>query len=145
VTASWPGALADGVLINESQGVLQFGPNPGTARVSVSGAPYANLEVQVGNGPLVPVQATVDSGGVYGTIPSSVVGNTQLSGNLPAGTVVSVYTADGQTLLYSYTTTTTNSPTITSGDVMNTGYTPFAQQAVYIATSPSGVGTTTFD
>jgi hypothetical protein len=142
VTASLPGALADGVLINESQGVLVFGPNPLSARVSVSGAPYANLEVQVGNGPLVPVQATLDSGGVYGSIPSSVIGNTQ---NLPTGTVVSVYTADGQTLLYSYTTTATNTPTITSGGVMNTGYVPFAQQPVYIANSPSGVGTTTFD
>jgi hypothetical protein len=142
VTASLPGDLGDGVLINESAGVLQFGPNPLTTRVSVSGAPYANLEVQIGNGPLEPVKVTLDSGGVYGTIPSSVIGNSQLSGNLPAGTVVSVYTGDGQTLLYSYTTTATNTPTITSGNVMNTGYVPFAQQPVYIANSTSGIGTT---
>src|SRR5262249_51911890 len=82
VIASLPGDLADGVLINESQGVLQFGPNPLTTRVSVSGAPYAHLEVQVGNGPLEPVTVTMDSGGVYGTIPSSIIGNTQRSGNL---------------------------------------------------------------
>jgi hypothetical protein len=145
VTASLPGDLSDGVLIDESQGVLQFGPNPLTTRVSVSGAPYANLEVQVGNGPLEPVKVAIDSGGVYGTIPSSVIGNSQRSGHLPAGTLVSVYTGDGQTLLYSYTTTATNTPTITSGDVMNTGYVPFAQQPVYVENRPSGIGTTSLD
>jgi len=149
VISALPGDLSEGVLINESQGLLEFGPNPLTALVSVSGAPNASLMVQVGNGPLESVPAVIDSGGVYGTIPSSVIGNSQLSGTtLPAGTTISVYTSDGQTLLYSYTTDGTNSPTVisgTSGDVMNTGNVPFAQQPVYISYSPTGIGTTTFD
>src|SRR5262249_35877019 len=97
VTAALPGDLSDGVLINESQGVLEFGPNPLPTGASVSGAPYADLEVQVGNGPLEPVRAAIDSGGVYGTIPSSVIGNSRRSGTLPPGKTISVYTADGQT------------------------------------------------
>jgi hypothetical protein len=60
--------------------------------------------------------------------------------------VISVYTGDGQTLLYSYTTTGTNTPMVVSGNVMDTGYTPFAQGPVYIAYSGSGgSGTTVFD
>ena len=109
----------------------------------LAGAPYTSLKVQVGNGPLESVTAAIDSGGVYGTIPSSVIGGSQLSGGLPAGTVISVYTGDGQTLLYSYTTDATNTPTVTSDDVLNTGYEPFAQGPVYIAYS--GIGTTIFD
>lgn len=141
--AALPGDLSDGVLIDEQHGVLEFGPNPLPARVSVAGAPNTSLKVQVGDGPLESVTAAIDSGGVYGTIPSSVIGGSQLSGGLPAGTVISVYTDDGQTLLYSYTIDATNSPTVTSDDVLNTGNEPFAQGPVYIAYS--GNGTTIFD
>ncbi len=84
-----------------------------------------------------------DSGGLYGTIPASVLGTGQTTGYVPAGTIISVYTPDGHTLLYSYTTTGTNSPYVT-GSRMETGYEPFAQQPVYIGYSPSGVGTQTF-
>ncbi len=87
----------------------------------------------------------IDSGGVYGTIPSSLLGTGQNSGIVPAGTTISVYTSDGQTLLYSYTTTATNGPSVTSGGIMNTGYIPFQQQPVYISYNPSAVGTTFFD
>ena len=140
VTNALPGDLSQGVLINESQGVLEFGPNPLSPGVSVTGAPISTLDVQVNNGPLQPVTGDIDSGGVYGTIPSSVIG----SGTVPPGTVISVYTSDGQ-LLYSYATNATDGPTVTSANVMDTGYIPFAQQPVYIGYSPSGVGTTTFD
>jgi PE-PGRS family protein with aspartyl peptidase-like domain/Big-like domain-containing protein len=144
VIAALPGELGSGVLLNESQDYLEFGPNPLPTRTSVAGAPYADLEVRVGNGSLESVLAAIDSGGVYGTIPSSVIGGSQLSGNLPAGTLISVYTADGQTLLYSYTTNATNSPTVTSGNgAMNTGYMAFAQGPVYIVSG--GSGTTIFD
>jgi hypothetical protein len=139
VIAALPGNLSDGVLIDEPDGVLEFGPNPLPARASVAGSPAASLMVQVNNGPLEPVAAIIDSGGVYGTIPSSV------TDDLPAGTVISVYSEDGQTLLYSYTIDGTNTPTVTSDDVFNTGYEAFAQQPVYVSYSPTGVGTTTFD
>jgi hypothetical protein len=145
VVTALPGLLNNGVLINESQGVLEFGPNPLPAGVSVTGAPITTVDVQINHGSLQNVPVMIDSGGLYGTIPSSVLGTGQVSGNVPSGTIISVYTSDGQTLLYSYTTTGTNSPAITSGGRMETGYEPFAQQPVYIGYSPSGVGVMTFD
>ncbi len=137
-----PGNFNQGVLINEQQGYLQFGPNPlPPTATSTTGAPVSNLEVSINGGQPVSVPGSfIDSGGVYGTIPSSAVGNT---GSLPVGTEITVYNSDGQQL-YSYTTTATNSPTVTSGGGMNTGFEPFSQYPVYISYSPSGVGTTIF-
>ncbi|WP_166436923.1 PecA family PE domain-processing aspartic protease [Mycobacterium marinum] len=143
-TTALPGQLDEGVLVNAPQGELQFGPNSLPSGISVPGAPITPLLVQVNGGPLQPITAVIDSGGVDGTIPSSVLGTGQVSGTVPAGTTISVYTSDGSTLLYSYTTTATNGPTVTSGTSMNTGYLPFGQQAIYISNSPSGVGTTIF-
>lgn len=145
VTTALPGELSQGVLINEPQHVLQFGANPLPPRVSVPGAPITTVDVQINGGPLQPVSAFIDSGGVYGAIPASVLGTGQLSGTVPPGTQISVYTSDGTTLLYSYTTSGTNSPAVTTGNVMNTGFMPFAQQPVYISYGPSGVGATVFD
>ena len=144
VTTALPGNLSQGVLFNEPQGYLRFGPNPLPGGASVFGAPFTGLDVSINNGPLQPVSGIIDSGGEVGYIPSSLV-NGQSSGSLPPGTAISVYGSDGQTLLYSYTTTAANSPTISSGDQMNTGNTPFAQGPVYISNSPSGTGTTIFD
>jgi PE family len=144
VTTALPGNLSQGVLLNEPQGYLQFGPNPLSAGAPVVGAPFTTLDVSINNGPLQPVSAVVDSGGERGYLPSSL-GIGQASGSVPAGTSISVYTSDGHTLLYSYTTTAASSPTITSGVQMNTGNTPFALGPVYISNSPSGDGTTIFD
>ena len=131
-----------GVLINEPQGYLQFAnTNPLPAYTSTDGAPVSFLKVSIDGGTPQNVPGSfIDSGGVYGTIPSSV------TGSLPAGTVITVYNNAG-TELYQYTTTATNSPTVTStsGDSMNTGFEPFAQGPVYTSYSPSGVGTTVFD
>ena len=60
---------------------------------------------------------------------------------MPAGTKITVYTSDG-TLLYSYTTTSTNGPAVTSGSVFNTGFTPYGLVPIYTGQGPSGVGTT---
>jgi hypothetical protein len=143
VITALPGQLNEGVLINEPEGYLQFGPNP-LPGITVSGAPVTTFDVRINGGPLQQVLASVDSGGEYGSIPSSILGTGQTSGRVPAGTTISVYTNDDLTLLYSYTTTATNSPLVLSGQ-MNTGYMPFTQGPVYISYSPSGVGTTTFD
>ncbi|MGH3968486.1 MAG: PecA family PE domain-processing aspartic protease [Mycobacterium sp.] len=117
-----PDPLSQGVLIDEPDKYLEFGPDPlTTGGVTVDGAPNATLEVSVGDGPKQTVDALIDSGGVYGGIPSSV------ASNLPAGPI-SVYTSDGQ-LLYTYTT----NPPVTSGDLMNTGYEPFSLYPVYIS------------
>ena len=65
-----PGDLSDGVLINETAGYLEFGPNPLTALASVDGVPNGDLEVSLGGAGhiAVPVNAQLDSGGIYGTI-----------------------------------------------------------------------------
>jgi hypothetical protein len=135
-----PSNLNQGVLINAPQGYLQFAnTNPLPAVSSVAGAPVGDLYVSVNGGQQVAVSGSyIDSGGVYGTIPSSV------AGSLPAGTVITVYNS-AHTELYSYTTTATNTPTVVSGDSMNTGFEPFSQGPVYISYSPSGTGTTYFD
>jgi hypothetical protein len=138
------GNLSQGVLINEKQGYLQFGPNPLPAVNSTSGAPASDLYVSVNGGSLQSVPGTyIDSGGVYGSIPSDLVGGGY---SVPAGTKITVYDGADQEL-YSYTTTATNSPSVTflSDDPMNTGFEPFSQGPVYIDYSPSGTGTTIFD
>jgi hypothetical protein len=141
-----PGELGDGVLLNESFGYLVLGPNPLPARVTLAGAPYTDVQVKVGKGSKTAVQAVIDSGGVTGTMLAWILTSGQTSGDLPAGTKISVYTADGSTLLYSYTTTAFNTPAVTSDDAMNTGYTPFQHGPVYIGLSdPSGDGTISFD
>src|SRR5262249_33234870 len=70
-----PGDLNQGVLFNEPQGYMQFGPNPLTPipNASVTGAPFGPLEVSVNGGPMVSVSGVIDSGGEVGTIPSSLV------------------------------------------------------------------------
>ena len=76
---------------------------------STTGAPVSDLKVSVNSGPQVPVNGSfIDSGGVDGTIPSSV------TGSLPPGTLITVYNSGG-TELYQYTTTATNTPTVVSG------------------------------
>jgi hypothetical protein len=139
-TMALPGNLGAGVLINESGGYLQFGPNPGIPIATLGGAPITTLNVQVGiGGPIHAVSSTIDSGGVQGTIPSSVIGNA------PPGTTILVYAPGDPVPLYEYTYQGSYSPTVTSGGLMNTGYLPFAQYPVYISYLPGGVGTTVFD
>ncbi|HEU4362462.1 MAG TPA: PecA family PE domain-processing aspartic protease, partial [Mycobacterium sp.] len=145
VIPALPGLLNQGVLINESRGVLQFGPNSLTPILSVPGAPITAAYVSIDNGPREPVYAMIDSGGVYGTIPSSAVTGARIGEQLPGGTNISVYTGDGHTLLYSYLTTATDGPWVVPAGVMNTGYIPFQQYPVYLSYSPSGFGTTIFD
>jgi hypothetical protein len=142
VIESLPGLLGAGLLLNKSMGYLVLGPNPLPVRVSVPNAPNTTLVVQINGEPMTSVDAIIDSGGVYGTMPSSVAG--QGSGFLPVGTRVAVYTADGATLLYTYTTTAPYTPGIVPvGSQMNTGYYPFEQGPVYI--DFDGTGSTSFD
>jgi hypothetical protein len=142
VVSALPGNFNEGVLINLPEGYLQFGPNP-LSGITLSGSPVTNLGVQINGGAIQQITALIDSGGEYGSMPASILGTGQTSGRLPAGTLISVYTTDLTTLLYSYTTTAINSPLVTAGQ-MNTGYMAFAGAPVYIGYSPLGVGTTTF-
>ena len=91
-----------GVLVDVPQNELIVdSTNPGTAIDTVSGAPIANLyETVTTNGVTTvgsAVSDDVDSGGVYGTIPSS------LASDVAPGSTITVYSSQGGTELYSYT------------------------------------------
>ncbi len=109
--------------------------NPGTAIATVSGAPIPTLYESVNNGTPIAVSSDVDSGGVYGTIPSSLVGN---AGSVPNGTLISVYDNSSGTgnPLYSYTTGTfsgqNNAPTVVSGTSIDSGVEPYLLDPIYI-------------
>lgn len=138
-----PGELGNGVLIYQDMGVMVFGPNPFPAWAEIPGAPNANVQIQVGNGPKQSALAIIDSGGVYGTLPIHLNGG---SSSVPSGTRISVYTSDGQTLLYTYTTQGIDSPTVVSSSSLhNTGNEPFDQFPIYIDYDPDDdIGRTVF-
>jgi hypothetical protein len=174
VTTALPGQLSQGVLINAPGGYLQFGANPLPAVASIPGSPITTLDVQINNGPLTSVTAAIDAGGLFGSVPSSLIGNSAVvpitADGLPVsfgqelapGTQISVFTSNGQTLLYQFTTTATQSPVVVPGqasstNLFNTGYVPFQDGPIYIANGPNtgspgipptftpNVGTTIFD
>ncbi len=135
-----PGGLGQGLQIDMKKETLTFGSNPGTQNFALSpGSPITTLYVQVGANAPIPVPSIVDSGGVLGTMPSSVIGG---AGSLPANTLIKVWADPGQTqLLYQYNTNT-YTPTVISSGLMNTGFLPFYDQPIYVSNSPGGVGTT---
>ncbi|MUL47278.1 hypothetical protein FZI85_21575 [Mycobacterium sp. CBMA293] len=141
VTTALPGDLKNGIYIDERAGELQFGANPLPARVTTSGSPNVIGSVTV-NGTNTPINLLIDSGGVTGTLPSTIAGS-----GLPDGTVVSVYDSSGN-LLYTYKTTSTNSPVATTdaynASLMNTGAQPFQTNSIYIGYDTAN-GTTVFD
>lgn len=112
VIPALPGLLNNGVLIDESRGG------------------------SINNGSPQPVSVNIDPGGLYGAVPSSLLAAAQGFGTVPAGTTISVYSSDNQTLLYSYTTTAANGPIVVSGRLMNTGHIPFLLSPVYIGYRP---------
>ncbi|MEO6793262.1 MAG: PecA family PE domain-processing aspartic protease [Mycobacterium sp.] len=149
-TADLPGNLGNGVLIHQTgkTGELVFGDNPYEGGTVINGAPWttpaSDLQVSINGADPVTVRAVIDSGGVYGTMPTSALagsGVTPVNGSLPGGTTIEVYTKDG-TPLYSYTVGSqageVRSPTVISSGGMNTGNWLFAQEPVYISYSPSG-------
>ena len=141
VITALPGTLDQGVLFNQPQNQVVFGPNPLPGTVSITGSPtVSNVDVQVTppghtTTSMVVPSVIIDSGDNFGSIPASLLGTGQTSGTVPVGTVISVQTSTGQ-LLYTYTTTATNPLTVT-GSVMNTGNIPFELGPVYISESPS--------
>jgi len=150
-TASMPGELSDGFLLYQGAflgflGVMILGPDPLATRVSVPGAPDANVLVSVDDGAKQVAYSIIDSGGVTGTLPANLAGGGDIGSEVPAGTKISVYAPDGTTLLYSYTTNILNTPyVVADGDLMNTGYTPFQQGPIYINYAPSNrIGSTDF-
>ena len=149
---------------------MEFGANPLPSYASISGAPITNPYVTVTGGGQtfsgIPL-SFIDSGGVYGAVPTTIVPNPiqPVPGGpqfVPSGDVISVYTSPGGTLLYSQTVTGTALPTVVpSTDSFNTGVIPFSSQGsglvgpigtaapngipIYVSYSPSSIGTTYFD
>ncbi|HEU0191916.1 MAG TPA: PecA family PE domain-processing aspartic protease [Mycobacterium sp.] len=147
VSAALPGDLSRGVLIDEPDGYLQFGPNPLdlTTTTSIFGAPITGVQVSIDDGPLHKISAIFDTGGLSGYLPESVVGS-EFEGDsqLPPGTLISVYD-NADRPLYSYTTTDTDTPLIRpNATSMVTGNPPFAQQPIYVDNNPPGKGILTF-
>ncbi|WP_082109718.1 PecA family PE domain-processing aspartic protease [Mycobacterium sp. UM_Kg1] len=142
IISALPGSLNQGVLIDDQTGQVIFGPNPLTPETAVSGSPYVDTMVSINGGPPVAVSTSIDSGGMYGSIPQSLVPSLGVGSQVPAGTVISVYSSDGETLLYSYTTSAGNGPWVTSGGAANSGYYPFSVNPIYIDYRPSGYGMT---
>jgi hypothetical protein len=142
VTTGLPGALKNGIYIDEAGKTLTFGPNPLPARVTTSGSPNVIGSVSINNGSKTPINLLIDSGGVTGTLPSTIMGST-----IPVGTVISVYDSNG-VLLYTYTTTSSYTPVVTSdaynAELMNTGAMPFLHNRIYIDYSTAN-GSTVFD
>nr|WP_265338836.1 hypothetical protein [Mycobacterium ulcerans] len=97
--------------------------------------------MSVNGGAPVAVPSIIDSGGVMGTIPSSVIGGS----TLPANTNITVYTDSTMTNEVYHYSTNDYQPTVISSGLMNTGFLPFWMQPVYIDYSPAGTGTTVFN
>jgi hypothetical protein len=124
----------NGVTVDIPNGVMTIGLNTDTPLFSVDGAPIATLyETVTTNGVTngTTVLNNLDSGGVYGTIPSTI------GSNLQPGSVISVYDQEDGTLLYQYTVGTdsigqSTAPTAVSGTSINSGVVPFLTQAIYI-------------
>ncbi|WP_422748819.1 PecA family PE domain-processing aspartic protease [Mycobacterium sp. WMMD1722] len=128
-----PGLLGRGLFLDEENELLVLGANPLPERASVQGT-RPDLLLRVGGLPAEVTPSVIDSGGILGNFPESLDAVDGLE-NLPAGTEISVYTEDGETLLYTYRTTEVNTPNLdppSDDGAFNTGFTPFALGPVYI-------------
>jgi hypothetical protein len=122
-----------GVTVDLPQNELIVGDtNPGTAIFTVNGAPISSLYETVTTGGVTKASTVtddVDSGGVYGTVPSSL--------GAAQGSTITVYSSNGGTELYSYTVGTDSDhiselPTSTSGTSIDSGEIPFREEPIYI-------------
>jgi hypothetical protein len=106
--------------------------NPGTAIATVNGAPISSLYETVttaGKTTGSTVSDDVDSGGVYGTIPSSL--------GAAQGSTITVYSSQGGTELYSYVVGTDSDktselPVPISGTSIDSGVIPFEEEPIFI-------------
>jgi hypothetical protein len=128
-------------------GDLIVGGDPVTG-TSLSGAPISTEYISIDGGPLQAVSNDVDSGGVTGTIPSSLLTSSEYNSTtdlVNPGTTIAVY-ADkaGTEELYDYTVNATNAPIVVSGSTMDSGVEPFLLGPISMEYSPAGTGTTIF-
>jgi hypothetical protein len=131
-----------GVTVDVPGKELVIGANAGTpipgATFSdpTSGAPITNLYESVGTGTPIAVSDDVDSGGVYGNIPASLLGS---ASSVAPGTTISVYdnAAGTGTPLYTYivgpdSIGNSTAPSVISGTNIDSGIEPFLQHPIYI-------------
>jgi hypothetical protein len=131
-TQALPGALGQGVLINETvtNPYLQFGGPPATVGGSapiatLTGSPITNLNVNVGGTQFTNVGSIIDSGGVDGTILSSL--------NATPGELITVTDPTTGHTLYSFHYNGDYFPTPISSGLMNTGNLIYQEHPVYIS------------
>ena len=126
---------------------LIVGGEPVTG-TSLSGAPISTDYISIDGGPLQAVSNDVDSGGVTGTIPASLLTSSEYNSStdlVNPGTTIAVY-ADkaGTEELYHYTVTAANDPFVVSGSTMDSGVEPFLLGPISMEYTPVGTGTTIF-
>jgi hypothetical protein len=134
-TAS-PFASDGGVTVNIPGDQLIVGSDAPITGTTLSGAPIVDVFESV-NGGTTPLEVTdnIDSGGVFGTIPSG------LASSVPSGTVITVENAAHQ-VLYTYTTVgdfnvgtgtgVSDAPSIVSGSSIDSGVLPFLNHEIYL-------------
>jgi hypothetical protein len=116
-----------GVTVDVPGDKLLIGTDAPITGTTVSGAPISSLYETVTNGGTTTgasVSDDVDSGGVFGTIPSSLTA--------APGTVITVYTSQGGTELYQYTVGSGEVPTSVTGTSIDSGVAPFLNHEIYI-------------
>jgi hypothetical protein len=128
-------------------GDLIVGGDP-VAGTSLVGAPISTDYISIDGGALQAVSNDVDSGGVTGTIPSSLLTSSEYNSStdlVNPGTTIAVY-ADkaGTEELYSYTVNAANAPIVVSGSSMDSGVEPFLLGPISMEYTPAGTGTTIF-
>src|SRR3984957_13379579 len=127
-----------GVLVDIPNHQLVIGEaNPFPEAPSTGGTGVSDVFESINNGTPKEVTNIIDSGGVFGTIPSSLVSGS--SG--PSDTVITVENAAHQ-VLYTYTTTdqfpigggttTDGDPTVVSGTSIDSGVLPFLNHEIYL-------------
>jgi hypothetical protein len=134
------------VTVNIPGHELIVGGDP-VSGTSLTGAPISTEYISIDNGPLQAVLNDVDSGGVGGTIPSSLIPSADYNSTtdlVNPGTTIALYSDSlGKDLLYSYTVDATNDPTVVSGSDMDSGVAPFLLGPISMEYT-SGSGTTFF-
>ncbi|OBK41503.1 hypothetical protein A5658_18595 [Mycobacterium sp. 1245111.1] len=129
---SYGGVLVD--LVGPEKSLIVGGDNPLTGGTWLDGSPTVGplTETVTHNGVVTGtgiITNDLDSGGVYGTIPSSIAHS-----GVAQGDTISVY--NGSTLLYSYQVGTdsinqSTAPTVISGTDIDSGVVPFLNHEAY--------------
>jgi hypothetical protein len=135
VTVDIPGSDGNGpdLIVDPSNPFTAIATVDGPA--TVDGAPTSTLYESINNGTPVQVSDDVDSGGVFGTIPSTL----ESGSSVPSGTTSSGYdnAAGTGTPLYTYQTgdlgnSGYDGPAVVTGNSIDSGVEPYLEEPIYI-------------